>query len=95
MCMRPDLFEGKKETTPERLKKYRQSHKQQPGMILVHHGLHEDLENIDRNISRGKATPASLKMEQVVKAQSLTGLADKFNDIKESQYATHKKEPLG
>jgi hypothetical protein len=31
---------------------------------------------------------------QVIKAQNLTGLADKFNDVKESKYMTHKKEPL-
>lgn len=28
-------------------------------------------------------------------ANALSGLADKFNDIKEANYATHKKEPLG
>lgn len=28
-------------------------------------------------------------------AQSLSGLADKFNDIKEDKYASHKREPLG
>ena len=30
-----------------------------------------------------------------MKAQDLSGLQDKFNDIKENQYASHVKEPLG
>lgn len=93
--MRPDLYEQKREATPEHIRKYRQSYKQEPGAILVHHGLHDDLENIDRNLIRGKQTPASMNLGEVVKAQNLNGLADKFNDIKESQYMTHKKEPLG
>lgn len=95
MCMRPDLFEQKREDTPEHIRKYRQSYKQQPGAILVHPGLHDDMNRIDRGYTQGKATPASLQMDKVVKCQNFTGLADKFNEIKESQYATHKKEPLG
>jgi len=31
----------------------------------------------------------------VIKAQTLNGLADKFNDIKEEKYASKVKEPLG
>lgn len=34
-------------------------------------------------------------MSQVVKAQNLNGLADKFNDIKEGKYASMQREPLG
>ena len=34
-------------------------------------------------------------MATVVKAQNLSGLADKFNDIKEAKYASHVREPLG
>ena len=42
MCMRPDLYEKQRETTPEHIKKYRQSYRTQPGKIIVHHGLHDD-----------------------------------------------------
>ena len=31
----------------------------------------------------------------VIKAQNLNGLADKFNDIKESKYTSQMREPLG
>jgi len=31
----------------------------------------------------------------VLKANILTGMADKFNEIKEDKYASHTREPLG
>lgn len=34
-------------------------------------------------------------MGTVIKAQNLNGLADKFNDIREQQYASSVREPLG
>lgn len=43
----------------------------------------------------GKKTFASEHVGEVVKAQNLNGLADKFNDIKESKYASQQREPLG
>ena len=61
----------------------------------MHPGLHEDMENIDRNREMGKVTPYSHNVNQVIKAQTLSGLADKFNDISELRNQTHKKEPLG
>eukprot|EP00355_Strombidium_rassoulzadegani_P002451 CAMPEP_0168610254 /NCGR_PEP_ID=MMETSP0449_2-20121227/1682_1 /TAXON_ID=1082188 /ORGANISM="Strombidium rassoulzadegani, Strain ras09" /LENGTH=37 /DNA_ID= /DNA_START= /DNA_END= /DNA_ORIENTATION= len=34
-------------------------------------------------------------MNSVIQAQNLEGLADKFNEMKESKYASHQREPLG
>ena len=31
----------------------------------------------------------------MLKAQNLTGMAEKFNDIRESKYSSHVREPLG
>lgn len=45
--------------------------------------------------SYGKSTYQSDHVNDVVKAQNLAGLADKFNDIKEDKYASHVREPLG
>lgn len=42
----------------------------------------------------GKKTFGSDHVEEVIKAQNLKGLADKFNDIKESKYASNIREPL-
>jgi len=61
----------------------------------VHPGLKEDLENIDQNRAYGKVTFASDHVGEVMKAQNLNGLADKFNEIKEDKYASHMREPLG
>jgi len=39
--------------------------------------------------SYGKETYKSDHVDEVVKAQNLAGLADKFNEIKEDKYASH------
>jgi len=46
----------------------------------------DDAENIDRNRAFGKIIQNSDPVSLVMKAQNLNGLADKFNDIKESKY---------
>lgn len=55
----------------------------------------EDVENIDRNRTFGKINMKSDPVNTVIKAQNLNGLADKFNDIKESKYTSCIREPLG
>ena len=42
----------------------------------------------------GKKTYKSEDVNDIIKAQNLKGLADKFNDIKEGKYASQMKEPL-
>lgn len=82
-------------STPEHIRKYRKSTNGLPGVIVVHPGLREDAENLDRNRAYGKIVQPSAAVGQVIKAQNLTGMADKFNDIKESKYASQQREPLG
>jgi hypothetical protein len=55
------------------------SYRNEPGIRIVHPGLIADVENIDRNSAFGKHSLASEKVDEVVKAQNLSGLADKFN----------------
>lgn len=81
--------------TPEHLKKYRKSHQNQPGIKQVHPGLYDDAPNVTENHAFGKKTYGSEHVDNVMKAQNLAGLADKFNDIKEIKYASQMKEPLG
>jgi hypothetical protein len=50
--------------------------------------MQEDAENIDRNRAFGKIVTASDPVSKVIKANNLNGLADKFNEIKESKYAS-------
>lgn len=82
-------------STPEHLKKYRKSHVNEPGKIQKHWGVADDAKKFPENYSYGKSTYGSEHVDQVIKAQTLAGLADKFNDIKEAKYASHVKEPLG
>ena len=92
-CFNP--ITGERQPTPEKIKKYRQSYKQQPGIRVQHFGLHDDHENLDCNKEQGKASYPSDHVSTVIKSQNLNGMANKFNDIKESHYATNKREPLG
>jgi hypothetical protein len=85
---------GNEPGTPEHLKKYRKSHVNQPGIIQKHYGIANDALKFPPNYSYGKGTFGSEHVSGVIKAQDLTGMQDKFNDIKESQYASHIKEPL-
>lgn len=80
-CFNP--ITGQRTSTPEHIKKYRQSYRQQPGIRVQHFGLKEDNENLNLNNIYGKQSFASDHVSTVIKAQNLNGLADKFNDIKE------------
>jgi hypothetical protein len=42
----------------------------------------------------GNKTFSSDHVDTVIKAQNLSGLAERFNDIKEAKYASNIKEPL-
>jgi len=70
--------------TPEHLKKFRKSHVNQPGQIQRHYGVAEDPLHFPPNYSYGKESFGSEHVSNVMKAQSLSGLQDKFNDIKEN-----------
>ena len=47
------------------------------------------------NYRFGKKTYGSDHVDTVIKAQNLSGLAERFNDIKEGKYASNIREPLG
>lgn len=96
-CIQPDLTQSSidRPTTPEHIRKYRKSMNGEPGVRQVHPGMRADIENLDRNRAYGKIGEPSDPVSMVIKAQNLNGLADKFNDIKESKYASQQHEPLG
>ena len=93
--IRQDMHISDRPDTPDKLKKYRKSHVNEPGKIQKHWGLADDQLKFPADHSYGKSTYESEHVGEVVKAQNLAGLADKFNDIKENQYASKLKEPLG
>ena len=87
--LRQDVHNTNEPSTPDNLMKYRKSHVNEPGKIQKHWGLAEDEAKFPPTYSYGKSTYASEHVSNVIKAQTLAGLADKFNDIKENQYASH------
>jgi hypothetical protein len=60
----------------------------------VHPGLLDAGLPVADNHAFGKKTLGSEVVSDVIKANNLKGLADKFNDIKEAKYASQIKEPL-
>lgn len=81
--------------TPTELEKFRKNHVNPPGKIQKHWGLAKDMALHGPAYVYGKQTFSSEHLGGVIKAQNLAGMADKFNDIMESKYKSHVKEPLG
>ena len=93
--IRQDVHVQNAPSTPEHLKKFRKSHVNQPGSIQKHPGVADDLSRYPSNHSYGKLSHPSEHVGDVLKAQNQTGMADKFNNIKEGKYASNIREPLG
>lgn len=94
-CIQPERFYLKDTpSTPPHVKKYRKSFHNQPGIRQVHPGMLGDNNRPPTHIY-GKPTGESEHVEKVIKAQNLEGLAEYHNEIKEGQYESHKREPLG
>ena len=67
----------------------------QPGQIQKHWGVADDASRFPKGYSYGKPSYESEHVGSVIKAQTLEGLADRFNDINEDRYGSHVREPLG
>jgi len=52
--------------TPEHIKRYRQSYRNQPGLRVQHYGLKDDNENIDRNHAYVRSTLGSEKVKEEI-----------------------------
>lgn len=97
-CIRADLFPNEKPGnpgTPPHIRKYRKLTQIEPGLIQVHPGLQDDKVNRGKDYTYGKPVFGSDHVDTVIKAQNLSGLADKFNDTMEKKYESIKREPLG
>ena len=81
--IRQDIHNRDGASTPPHLKKYRKSHVNQPGSIQIHHGLADDPKRYADNYVYGKKSHPSEHVNDLMKAQNMTGMADKFNDIQE------------
>mmetsp|Transcript_33680 Transcript_33680/g.38289 ORF Transcript_33680/g.38289 Transcript_33680/m.38289 type:complete len:425 (-) Transcript_33680:161-1435(-) len=93
-CVQQDIF-YQAPGTPDKIKKYRKSYNAEPGARVVHYGLAEDVKRVNPNQMYGKKTYGSDHVNQVIRPNNETGLADYFNERKESKYASNQREPLG
>lgn len=99
MSIRTDLYGNEargNQGTPPHIRKYRKTHNMEPGQIIVHPGLQEGKPSHDPSYAFGAKKDCRQEAAgEVIKAQNLAGLADKFNDAKEGKYASSVREPLG
>lgn len=93
-CLNADNYQEQGPGTPEHIKRYRKSFQNQPGVKQIHPGMVNDTIPMVEGSRFGKKTFNSDHVDEVIKAQNMRGLADKFNDIKESKYASQIREPL-
>ena len=96
--IRPDIYpkiNAGNPGTPERLKKYRKTTNILPGQIVVHPGLQESQPDLPSGYAFGRKTQFSEPVKDTIKAQNLVGLAAQFHEVKEKQYGSNVREPLG
>ena len=98
MCVRADCFPHEKPGnpgTPKIARRFRKLTQMEPGIILKHPGQLDDKVPVPEGWRFGKPQISSSHVDDALRAQNLTGLADKFNDTLESIYRSRKMEPLG
>ena len=94
MNLRPDLYFSPKTTTPEHIKKYRESIRNSVGVKQLHPGIYDDPRDYE-NLRHGITTKSSDHVPDVIKGLNLNGNNAFMNDLLESRYASNKREPLG
>ena len=65
-----------------------------PGISLVHYGKYYDEKKYD-NIHHGIKSKDSLHVSDCIKGNNLQGMQNFVNQLKESNYASNAREPLG
>ena len=94
MSIRPDLYFTQKTTTPDNIKKYRDSLRQRVGVKQIHPGIYDDPRDYE-NLVHGLSTKSSDHVEDLIKGSNMDGNKYFMNQLAESHYASAKREPLG
>ena len=81
-------------TTPDNLKKYRDSYHQLVGTKQLHPGYYDDNKDYE-NLIHGKKTESSLHVADLINGQNPNGNKFFMDDLAEQNYASAKREPLG
>ena len=94
MSIRQDLYFTPKTTTPDNIKKYRDSLRQKVGVKQLHPGIYDDPRDYE-NLRHGISTQSSDHVPDVIKGSNMDGNNYFMNQLAESKYASSKREPLG
>ena len=94
MNLQPDLYFSPKTTTPDKIKKYRDSLRQRVGVKQLHPGIYDDPKDYE-SLRHGITTKSSDHVPDVIKGLNLNGNNSFMNELSESRYASNKREPLG
>ena len=91
VCIQPP---PPRESTPEKIKKYRKSFNDEPGMKQIHYGVVED-PLPPQAFTYGKKTYVSDHVHEIIAPNNSKSLAQYEKELKEQKYASSVKEPLG
>jgi len=80
--------------TPEKIKKFRKSLKEIPGVKQIHPGIYNDPKDWEEMI-HGVKTAESDHVNQCIVGNNLSGIKHFVNNIYESKYERNNREPLG
>ena len=94
MSIRQDLYFSPKTTTPDNIKKYRDSIRQRVGVKQIHPGIYDDPKDYE-NMVHGITSQSSDHVPDVIKGLNMDGNKYFMNQLAESNYASNKREPLG
>lgn len=94
MSIRPGIYFSQKTTTPDNIKKYRDSIRQRVGVKQLHPGIYDDPRDYE-NLVHGITTKSSDHVPDVIKGLNMDGTQHFMNQLAESNYASNKREPLG
>lgn len=89
--IRQDIYFQPSTQTPDQLVKYRNTIKETPGVKQYHHEIYDD----PKDYVHGKKTQDSLHVPDIIKGENVNGNQLFMNQIKEKNYASSIKEPLG
>ena len=94
MSIRQDLYYSPKTSTPDNIKKYRDSIRKRVGVKQLHPGIYDDPKDYE-NMVHGITTQSSDHVPDVLKGLNMDGNKYFMNKLAESNYASNKREPLG
>jgi hypothetical protein len=92
--IRQDLYFTPSTTTPDAIKKYRDSTRQRVGVKQLHPGIFNDPKDYE-NLVHGVKTKHSDHVPDCIKGANIDGNKFFMNQLAESHYASSKREPLG